>query len=131
MVREKMQQVLRVPKREGWELKANSNEEQEVSRLTILPAEMRHAPTVACLKRFDDQCWWCGKAAQTREHLLHHYKKWRNELRELWKTVLRETCWKAGRRRHVQVSELFSMEDRDQAVMDFLPATKVGKFPRR
>jgi hypothetical protein len=29
----------------------------------------------------------------------------------------------------VQVSELFSMEKCDQAVMDFLAATDVGKFP--
>jgi hypothetical protein len=37
--------------------------------------------------------------------------------------------WKAGRYRHVQVSELFSMEECDQAVVDFLAATEVGKFP--
>ena len=37
--------------------------------------------------------------------------------------------WKAGRCRHVQISELFSMEKCDQAVMDFLAATDVGKFP--
>jgi hypothetical protein len=29
----------------------------------------------------------------------------------------------------VQISELFSMEKCDQAVMDFLAATDVGKFP--
>jgi len=39
------------------------------------------------------------------------------------------TGWKAGRCRHVQISELFSMEKCDQAVMDFLAATDVGKFP--
>jgi len=39
------------------------------------------------------------------------------------------TCWKAGRCRHVQVSELFNIEECDQAVMDFLAATEVGKFP--
>jgi hypothetical protein len=39
--------------------------------------------------------------------------------------------WKAGRCRHVQVSELFSMEECDQAVVDFLAATEVGKFPPR
>jgi hypothetical protein len=31
----------------------------------------------------------------------------------------------------VQISELFSMEICDQAVMDFLAATDVGKFPPR
>ena len=29
----------------------------------------------------------------------------------------------------MQISELFSMEKCDQAVMDFLAATDVGKFP--
>ena len=39
------------------------------------------------------------------------------------------TGWKAGRCRHVQVSELLSMELCDEAVVDFLVATEVGKFP--
>ena len=47
----------------------------------------------------------------------------------LWKAVGKATGWKAGRCRHVQISELFSMEECDQAVMDFLAATEVGKFP--
>jgi len=37
--------------------------------------------------------------------------------------------YKHSRCRHVQISELFSMEKCDQAVMDFLAATDVGKFP--
>jgi hypothetical protein len=49
----------------------------------------------------------------------------------LWKRVGKATGWKAGRCRHVQMSELFSMEICDQAVMDFLAATDVGKFPHR
>ena len=32
---------------------------------------------------------------------------------------------------HLQVSELFSMEKCNQAVIDFLAVTEVGKFPRR
>jgi hypothetical protein len=39
------------------------------------------------------------------------------------------TGWRAGRCQHVQVSELLSMEKCDKAVMDFLAATEVGKFP--
>jgi hypothetical protein len=41
----------------------------------------------------------------------------------------KERSLKAGRCRHVRVSELFSMEKCDKAVMDFLAATDVGKFP--
>jgi hypothetical protein len=47
----------------------------------------------------------------------------------LWKAVGKATGWKVGRCRHVQISELFSMDECDQAVMDFLAATEVGKFP--
>ena len=39
--------------------------------------------------------------------------------------------WKAGRCRHGQISELLTIHDCDQAVMDFLVATEVGKFPPR
>ena len=41
----------------------------------------------------------------------------------------RAAGWKARKYRHVQISKLFSMEIRDQAVMDFLEATEVGNFP--
>jgi len=93
-----------------------------------------HAPTGAYLKRFghreDDKCWWCGgTVAQTREHLLRHCSRWKYLQRELWKEVGKTTGWKAGRCRRAQVSELFSMEICDKAVMDFLAATDVGKFP--
>jgi hypothetical protein len=39
------------------------------------------------------------------------------------------TGWKAGRCRHVQVSKLLSMEECDQAAVEFLAAIEVGKFP--
>jgi hypothetical protein len=93
-----------------------------------------HASTATYLKRFeqwdDDQCWWCEKAAQTRDHLFRHCRKWKSEQQELWKAARWETGWKPGRCRHVQISELYSLEKCDQAVMDFLAATEVRKFPR-
>jgi hypothetical protein len=70
-----------------------------------------------------------GTVAQTREHLLRHCSRWKHQQRELWKEVGKATGWKAGRCRKVQISELFSMEICDKAVMDFLAATDVGKFP--
>jgi len=36
--------------------------------------------------------------------------------------------WKAGTCCHVQISELFTIKECDQAVMDYLAATEVGKF---
>ena len=46
-----------------------------------------------------------------------------------WKEVGKATGWRAGRCRHMKVSELLSIEKCDQAVMDFLVATDVGEFP--
>jgi hypothetical protein len=93
-----------------------------------------HAPTGVYLKRFghlkDDKCWWCeGTVSQTWEHLFCHCRRWRDQQKVLWNAVGKVTGWKAGKCRHVQVSELFSMEECDQAVLDFLAATEVGKFP--
>jgi len=55
--------------------------------------------------------------------------RWKDQQKALWKAVGKATGWKASRCRHVQISELFSMEKFDQAVMDFLAATDVGMFP--
>jgi hypothetical protein len=95
-----------------------------------------HAPVGTYLKRFghrdDDKCWWCGgrsRTAQTREHLFRHCSRWKDQQKTLWKEVRKATGWRVGRCRHVKVSELLSIEKCDQAVMDFLAATNVGKFP--
>jgi len=93
-----------------------------------------HAPTGVYLKWFghrdDDKCWWCGgTVSQTQEHLFHHCSRWRDHQRKLWKPVGKAMSGKAGRCQHVQISELFSIEECDQAVIDFLAATEVGKFP--
>jgi hypothetical protein len=93
-----------------------------------------HAPTGVYQKRFghreNDKSWWCGgggpTAAQTREHLFRHCSWWRDQQKTLWKVLGKVTGWTAGRCRHVQVSELFSWDDCDQTVMDFLAATEVG-----
>jgi hypothetical protein len=67
--------------------------------------------------------------SQTWEHLFRHCSRWKDQQNTLWKTVGQTTGWKAGRCRHVQISELFTIEVCDQAVMDFLAATEVEKFP--
>jgi hypothetical protein len=55
--------------------------------------------------------------AQTREHLFRHCSRWKDQQKTLWKEVGKATGWRAGRCRHVQVSELLSMEKCDKAVM--------------
>jgi len=96
-----------------------------------------HAPTGVYLKRFthdgDDKFWWCGggggTVARTREHLFRHCSQWTDQQTALWEAVGKATGWKAGRCRHWQISELFSRDECDQAVVDFVAVTEVGKFP--
>ena len=95
-----------------------------------------HAPVGTYLKRFEHQdtdiSWWRGggsMTAQTREYLFRHCSRWKDQQKTLWKEVGKATRWRAGRCRHVKVSELPSIEKCDQAVMDFLAATDVGKLP--
>ena len=66
--------------------------------------------------------------SQTREHLFRHSSRWRDQQKGLWKAVGKARGLKAARCRHVQISELFMIEECDQVVMDFLAATEVGKF---
>ena len=63
------------------------------------------------------------------EHLLRHCSRWRDYQRELWKAVGKVTGWKDGTLRHVQISEPFTTEGCDHAVMDFLVATEIRKYP--
>ena len=127
----------------GHRLKGNARSKRPVplSSVKSLAARFyrlksRHAPTGTYQKRFghreEDKCWWCREGTlQTLEHLLRHCSWWKDQQKALWTAVGKAARWKAGRCRHVQISELFSMEICNQAVMDFLAATDVGKFPPR
>jgi len=84
----------------------------------------------------DDKCRWSSgggrTVAPTRENLFRHCGGWGDQQKTLWNNVGKATGWRAGRCRHVQVSELLSMEKCDKAVMDFLIATDIRKFlPKR
>jgi len=92
-----------------------------------------HALSGTYLKRFGHRehakCYLCGsRMPQTREHLFRHCSPWRDQQTALWKAVGKATGWKVGRCPHVQISELFSMEKCDQAVMDFLEVAGIRKF---
>jgi hypothetical protein len=67
--------------------------------------------------------------AHTPEHLFRPCSRWKDQQKTLWETVGQATGWKAGRCQHMQISELCTIEACDQAVMDFLAANEVGKFP--
>jgi len=130
-------------KHHGYRLKGKAGSKRPIPMNSVKPLAARfyrlksgHAPGGTYLKRFghrdDDKCWWCGggsRTAQTREHLFRHCSLWKEQQKTLWKEVGKATGWRAGRCRHVKVSELLSIEKCDQAVMDFMAATDVGKFP--
>ena len=63
--------------------------------------------------------------SQTREHLFRHCSRWNDQQNTLWKTVGQATGWNAGRCQHMQISELFTIEECDPAVTDILVACEV------
>ena len=58
-----------------------------------------------------------------------HCSRWKSQQWELSKKVGKVTGWNVGWCQRAQVLELFSMEICDKAVMDFLAAMDVRKFP--
>jgi hypothetical protein len=65
------------------------------------------------------------------QHLFCQYSRWIDQQHPLWKVVGKATGWNAGRCRHMQIAKLLSLEECNQAVMDFLAATDVRMFPPR
>ena len=92
-----------------------------------------HLPTGVFLSRFghrdDDKCWRCGwNMSQTWEHLFRHCSRWKDQQKMLWKKVGQERGRKADRCGHVQASEICTILECVQAVMDCVAATEVRKF---
>jgi len=92
-----------------------------------------HAPTGVYLKWFGhwagDKCWWyVGTVSQTQEHLFRHCRRCKDKQMTLWKSVEQATDWTAGRCRHVQISERFTIDPCILAGMDFFAATEFWKF---
>jgi len=67
--------------------------------------------------------------AQMQKHHFPNCNRWKDQRKTLSEEVGKETGCSAGTHRHVTVSELLSIQKCDQAVMDFLSATDVGKIP--
>jgi len=78
-----IQQTLWVPKRkwirEDWEWAVYPDKKQKLLAARYYQLKCGYAPTATYLKRLglrdDDQCWWCGEAAQTREHFFRHCRR--------------------------------------------------------
>jgi hypothetical protein len=93
-----------------------------------------HVPTGVYLNRLghrdDNKGWLCGATVSHRwEHHFRHRSQWKDHQEELWKPVGKAACCTAGRCRNVQISELFSIEECNQAVRVFRATTEVRKFP--
>jgi len=130
-------------KHHGYRLKGKAGSKRPIPMNGVKPLAARfyklksgQAPVATYLHwvghRDNDKCWLSGSrswTAQTREHLFHHCSRWKDQQETLWIEVGKATEWRAGRCRHLEVSELLSIEKCDKAVMDFLAATDVRKFP--
>jgi len=130
-------------KHHGFRLKGKAGSKRAIPMDSVKPLAARfcqvksgRAPVSTYLQRFgyrdDDECSWFGggsMTAQTGEHLFRHCSRWKDQQKTLWKEVGKATGWRAGRCRHGKVCEMLSIAKCDQAVMDFLATTDVGKFP--
>ena len=97
-----------------------------------------------------DRCWWCDGGRQSRDHLFKECKTWKDEIRELWETVVnisgkknreegidRPFKSRKGFGYHVQqararpsnitIRGLLSDERYTEAVLRFLGSTRVGE----
>jgi ribonuclease HI len=112
-------------KHHGYRLKGKAGSKRHIPMNSVKPLAARfnrlksgHVPMGTYLTRFghreDEKSWWCSSrgrtAAQMWEHLFHHCSQWKDQQNALWKVVGKATGWRAGTCRHVQVSDLLSME---------------------
>lgn len=67
--------------------------------------------------------------SEMREYLACHCCRRKDHQRELLNAVGIVMAWKACRCRQLQISQFSTIEEFKQAVMNFLTATRVGKFP--
>jgi len=76
-------------------------------------------------KQEDDQCWWCFRSKQTREHLFKHCSTWRSQQNAMWALVAKET---KRRKRRWKMAELFADERCSGPILEFLRTTDVGRM---
>ena len=94
-----------------------------------------------------DECWWCDKGRQSREHLFKECRTWEKEIRELWEAVGRASGARddtgepfksrkgfgyrirqaRARPSNTSVGDLLSDDRFSGAVLDFLRSTRVGE----
>ena len=88
-------------------------------------------------KTENDSCWHCGKGVQqTREHLFAKCEAFKEERKELERTIrsaLKEEALKKGKtswKWRLPIREYFARNCITGAVMEFLRATTIGRTGR-
>ena len=72
------------------------------------------------------QCWWCGQAEQSVEHLYTKCRKWKRERRTLLRNLYKEGIRWQGWTEKKGLAELFANEKAVGLLVDFLKSTEVG-----
>ncbi len=72
------------------------------------------------------QCWWCGQAEQSVEHLYTKCRPWRKERRKLLRTLCKEGIGWQGWTEKKGLAELLANEKAMGPLLDFLKSTEVG-----
>jgi ribonuclease HI len=119
-----------IPREEG--MRKNLKNEKKGVAARYYQLMTGHAIIVPYLKekrrkRDSDMCWWCesGKR-QTREHLFKECVRWKSEIKDLWRKVGRDVGWR--RAKWKSVAQLFREESAEEAVLEFVRRTGVGKM---
>ena len=73
------------------------------------------------------QCWWCGRAEQSVEHLYTKYRRWRKERRKLLRALCKEGISWQGWTERKGLAELLANEKAMGPLLGFLKSTEVGE----
>ena len=72
------------------------------------------------------QCWWCGQAEQSVEHLYTTCRRWRKERRKLLRTLCKEGISWQGWTERKGIAELLANEKAMGPLLGFLKSTEVS-----
>ncbi len=72
------------------------------------------------------QCWWCGQAELSVEHLYTKCRKWRKERRKLLRNLYKEGIRWQGWTERKGLAELLANEKALGPLVKFLKSTDVG-----
>ena len=132
-----MQQALQLQTQgKGGDQETYHDDKHEIAGHQVLPTEFRAGAhwslsnAVRPPRRRQMLVVWrdCGPAAEAPLPPLQQMERPAEDTVENSGT---DNRLESGRCRHIQISELFTIEEGNQAEMDFLATTEVGKSPRK